>query len=333
MLGDLVLDVVLAPARQLAPSSDVPGRVALVQGGSAANTARWVARLGARSSLIAAVGRDVTGSRARRGAPRGRGGAPCLTDRRRQDRAHRRARGAGRRAELRPGSRCSRAAGPGRPADVLVRRGGRGPPADLLAARSTGTGRASRTRTGPSRGRRGQHRPGVDPPAAGRRPSGGPLTDRGDGARPPVRHRCRGRGAARAHRPGRPPPAGLDRGRQARRQGRHGAGPRRQWNASFRCRHRDAQCGRHDRCGRRLRCRASSSAGWPRGRPDGRDRRRSIARRWPGIGPRPASCRRRARSWRSADAAPPCQARRWRSNQSSIRVIRSIRRSGRPDDE
>ena len=61
MLGDLVLDVVLAPARQLAAGSDVPGRVALVQGGSAANTARCVARLGGRSSLIAAVGRDATG--------------------------------------------------------------------------------------------------------------------------------------------------------------------------------------------------------------------------------------------------------------------------------
>ncbi|MBI3749092.1 MAG: ribokinase [Chloroflexi bacterium] len=61
VLGDLVLDVVLAPSRQLAASSDVPGRVALVQGGSAANTARWAARTGARSSLISAVGRDATG--------------------------------------------------------------------------------------------------------------------------------------------------------------------------------------------------------------------------------------------------------------------------------
>jgi sugar/nucleoside kinase (ribokinase family) len=61
VLGDLVLDVVLAPARQLAASSDVPGRVALVQGGSAANTARWAARLGAHSSLVAAVGRDAAG--------------------------------------------------------------------------------------------------------------------------------------------------------------------------------------------------------------------------------------------------------------------------------
>jgi hypothetical protein len=40
VLGDLMLDVVLAPARPLESGTDVPGRVALVQGGSAANTAR-----------------------------------------------------------------------------------------------------------------------------------------------------------------------------------------------------------------------------------------------------------------------------------------------------
>lgn len=61
MLGDLMLDVVLAPARPLESGTDVPGRVALVQGGSAANTARWLGRLGARSSLVAAVGRDAAG--------------------------------------------------------------------------------------------------------------------------------------------------------------------------------------------------------------------------------------------------------------------------------
>jgi sugar/nucleoside kinase (ribokinase family) len=61
VLGDLVLDVVIAPNRPLQASSDVPGRVAFVQGGSAANTARWVSRLGARGVLIAAVGRDATG--------------------------------------------------------------------------------------------------------------------------------------------------------------------------------------------------------------------------------------------------------------------------------
>src|SRR6187401_2887051 len=61
VLGDLMLDVVLAPARPLESGSDVPGRVSLVQGGSAANTARWLGRLGARVSLIGAVGRDPAG--------------------------------------------------------------------------------------------------------------------------------------------------------------------------------------------------------------------------------------------------------------------------------
>src|SRR6478736_4649345 len=61
VLGDLMLDVVLAPAGDLESGTDVPGRVSLVQGGSAANTARWLGRLGARSSLITAVGRDAAG--------------------------------------------------------------------------------------------------------------------------------------------------------------------------------------------------------------------------------------------------------------------------------
>ncbi len=61
VLGDLMLDVVVAPARPLESGTDVPGRILLVQGGSAANTARWLARLGARSGLIAAVGRDAAG--------------------------------------------------------------------------------------------------------------------------------------------------------------------------------------------------------------------------------------------------------------------------------
>ncbi len=61
MLGDLMVDVVLAPSRSLEAGTDVPGHVALVAGGSAANTARWLGRLGARSSLISAVGRDAAG--------------------------------------------------------------------------------------------------------------------------------------------------------------------------------------------------------------------------------------------------------------------------------
>lgn len=56
-----MLDVVLAPSRPLEAGTDVPGRVTFRQGGSAANTARWVGRLGARSTLVAAVGRDAAG--------------------------------------------------------------------------------------------------------------------------------------------------------------------------------------------------------------------------------------------------------------------------------
>jgi len=61
VLGDLMLDIVVAPARPLERGTDVPGRVSLRQGGSAANTARWLARLGARSTLVTAVGRDAIG--------------------------------------------------------------------------------------------------------------------------------------------------------------------------------------------------------------------------------------------------------------------------------
>lgn len=61
VLGDLALDVVVAPRRPLERGTDVPGLVSLRQGGSAATTARWLARLGARSTLICAVGRDAPG--------------------------------------------------------------------------------------------------------------------------------------------------------------------------------------------------------------------------------------------------------------------------------
>jgi sugar/nucleoside kinase (ribokinase family) len=61
VLGDLALDVVLEPARPLEHGTDVPGVVRLHQGGSAANTARWLACLGIRCTLVCAVGRDGTG--------------------------------------------------------------------------------------------------------------------------------------------------------------------------------------------------------------------------------------------------------------------------------
>jgi sugar/nucleoside kinase (ribokinase family) len=61
VLGDLMVDVVVRPERAVEPGTDVPGRVTLRAGGSAANTARWLGRLGAAVSLISAVGRDPAG--------------------------------------------------------------------------------------------------------------------------------------------------------------------------------------------------------------------------------------------------------------------------------
>ncbi len=61
VVGDLTLDVVLAPAQPIVPGTDVPGSVRLRQGGSAASTARWLGRLGTRTQLVCAVGRDGPG--------------------------------------------------------------------------------------------------------------------------------------------------------------------------------------------------------------------------------------------------------------------------------
>src|SRR5829696_6865233 len=61
VLGDLVLDVVLRASASIENGTDVRGRVEIRLGGSAANVARWLARLGARSHLVCAVGRDGAG--------------------------------------------------------------------------------------------------------------------------------------------------------------------------------------------------------------------------------------------------------------------------------
>jgi sugar/nucleoside kinase (ribokinase family) len=61
VLGDLMLDVVLAASRPIERGTDVSGRVEIRQGGSAANTARWLARLGVKTQLVCAVGRDGAG--------------------------------------------------------------------------------------------------------------------------------------------------------------------------------------------------------------------------------------------------------------------------------
>ena len=75
------------PARSTETGTDVPGRVSIRTGGSAANTARWLARHGVRTQLIGAVGRDgpgralVDGAPGRRGDGTGRAGRRLRTAR------------------------------------------------------------------------------------------------------------------------------------------------------------------------------------------------------------------------------------------------------------
>ena len=64
-LGDLVIDVVVTASGPLVHGSDRAGTIGFWQGGSAANTARWVARCGGQAVFIGAVGRDAWGKRLR----------------------------------------------------------------------------------------------------------------------------------------------------------------------------------------------------------------------------------------------------------------------------
>ena len=61
-LGDLVLDIASSFREPLAPGTDAAASIRFRQGGSAANTARMLARLGARASFVGSVGRDAWGS-------------------------------------------------------------------------------------------------------------------------------------------------------------------------------------------------------------------------------------------------------------------------------
>ena len=60
-VGDLVWDVLVKPDAPLLPGGDTTGRIALAPGGSAANTAAWIARCGMPSSFVGMVGADVFG--------------------------------------------------------------------------------------------------------------------------------------------------------------------------------------------------------------------------------------------------------------------------------
>ena len=61
-LGDLVLDISVTLREPIANGSDAPAVVRFRQGGSAANTARMVSRLGGTATLVATVGRDAWGN-------------------------------------------------------------------------------------------------------------------------------------------------------------------------------------------------------------------------------------------------------------------------------
>ena len=62
-LGDLIVDVVVTASEPIAYGSDRAGSIAFRQGGSAANTACWVARCRGEAVFIGAVGRDEWGRR------------------------------------------------------------------------------------------------------------------------------------------------------------------------------------------------------------------------------------------------------------------------------
>lgn len=62
VLGDVVLDVVVAVDEPPAPDSDAGARTALSGGGAGANVAAWLARAGSPTALVGRVGDDTVGA-------------------------------------------------------------------------------------------------------------------------------------------------------------------------------------------------------------------------------------------------------------------------------
>ena len=63
VVGDLVVDVRVAPTREPVAGEEVEGRITTGGGGSAANQAAWLVRLGAEVVFVGRVGDDDAGAR------------------------------------------------------------------------------------------------------------------------------------------------------------------------------------------------------------------------------------------------------------------------------
>jgi len=61
VVGDVAVDVLVEPSRPAVPGADVPARIRTTAGGAGANTAAWLAHLGADVTLVGRVGDDPAG--------------------------------------------------------------------------------------------------------------------------------------------------------------------------------------------------------------------------------------------------------------------------------
>ena len=61
VVGDVAVDVLVVPSLPPVAGADVPARIRMTAGGAAANTAAWLAHLGAEVTLVGRVGADAAG--------------------------------------------------------------------------------------------------------------------------------------------------------------------------------------------------------------------------------------------------------------------------------